>query len=137
MLKCVLKCVLSEKASTDLTLTELSPARPRARLSSGFRILGIPCCPGCQPHTRVHTTFPPPVLLWEHHPKQRAPSNGLGSLVQEQDALIRHVIGVFLRHPQSSATCAISFGMCWLIPQKEKVQAGAKQLQTQVWAQHT
>lgn len=71
MLKCVLKCVLSEKPRTDLTLTELSPASPRARLSSGFRILGIPCCPGCQPHTRIHTTFPPPVLLWEHQPKQR------------------------------------------------------------------
>lgn len=53
---------------------------------------------------------------------------------QQQGVLISHVIGVFLWHPQSSAVYAISSWMCWLIPQKEKVQAGAKQLQTQVWA---
>lgn len=56
------------------------------------------------------------------------------SWCQQQGALIRHVIGVFLWHPQSSAVYAISSWMYWLIPQKEKVQAGAKQLRTQVWA---
>lgn len=132
----VLKCVFSQKPSTDLTLTELSPARPRARLTSGFRILGMSCCPGCQPHTRmcIHTSFPSScVAVGAHQPEPWAP-NGLGSLVPQQGALIRHVIGVFLWHPQSSTVYAISSWMCWLIPQKEKVQTGAKQLQTQVWA---
>lgn len=79
----MLKCVLSEMPSTVLTLTELSPASPRARLNSGFRILGIPCCPGRRPHTRmcIHATFPSsPVAVGAHWPKQGAP-NGLGSLV--------------------------------------------------------
>lgn len=79
----VLKCVFSQKPSTDLTLTELSPARPRARLTSGFRILGMSCCPGCQPHTRmcIHTSFPSScVAVGAHQPEPWAP-NGLGSLV--------------------------------------------------------
>lgn len=49
-------------------------------------------------------------------------------------ALIGPVIGVFLWHPQSPALYAITSWVSWLIPQEEKVQAGAKQQQTQVWA---
>lgn len=51
-----------------------------------------------------------------------------------EGALIRHVIGVFLWHPQSPAPCAITSWVSWRIPQEEKVQAGAKQQRMEVWA---
>lgn len=124
----MLKCVLSEKPSTDLTLNKLSAAGPRVRLNSGFRVLGILCCPGCQSHTRmcIHTAFPSSCApVGAHQPKQGYQMVWV-AWHQQQGALISLVIGVFLWHPQSSAVCAISSWMCWLIPQKEKVQAGAK-----------
>lgn len=136
------ECRLSETPSTDLTLTY------RAQ---GLTQHGLNCLSRGETGLQMQLLGPPVLLATREcvHPcdlplllcqcrstsaKTRG-TNLLGFLgASSKGALIRPVIGVFLWHPQSPALYAITSWVSWLIPQKEKVQAGAKQQQTQVWA---